>query len=170
MKFPIKRPLAGVAVVAFGMALSAAAFAEGTLATADQAFVAKVSQGGMFEVASSKVAAEKAQAQDVKDLASAEVHDHELVGAKLDSITSAAGVTLPTTLNADFQTRLDHLNSLSGKAFDDDYTTEMKRIHDIDGAAFATEAKTAKSAELKAFAAETVLIVHRHIGALHPNA
>ena len=156
--------------LAFSITLSAAAFADGSLAPVDQSFVAKVSQGGMFEVESSKVAAEKAQAQDVKDLASAEVHDHELVGAKLKSITSAAGVDLPTALNADFKARLDHLNTLSGKAFDDEYTSQMKRIHDIDGAAFAAEARAAKSADLKAFAAETVLIVHRHIGALHPKA
>jgi putative membrane protein len=43
----------------------------------------------------------------------------------------------------------------------------MKTIHALDGAAFAREAKTGKNADLKAFAAETELIVKRHIGALH---
>jgi putative membrane protein len=40
----------------------------------------------------------------------------------------------------------------------------MKRIHAIDGAAFAKEAKTAQNADLKAFAAETAGIVKMHIG------
>jgi putative membrane protein len=43
----------------------------------------------------------------------------------------------------------------------------MSRIHALDGAAFAKESRTGQNADLKSFAAETVLIVKRHIGALH---
>jgi putative membrane protein len=137
------------------------------LSKGDQAFVAKVSQGGMFEVAASKVAEDKASAQDVKDQANTEVHDHELVGSKLKSIASANGDDFSTDLNADFTARVAKLNALSGKAFDNAYIAEMKTIHALDGAAFAKEAKTGQNADLKAFAAETVLIVKRHIGALN---
>jgi len=138
-----------------------------TLSKGDQAFVAKVSQGGMFEVAASKVAEDKAQAQDVKDQANTEVHDHELVGSKLKSIASSNGDDFPTDLNADFTARVAKLDALSGKAFDDAYIADMKTIHAADGAAFAKEAQVAKNPDLKAFAAETSLIVKRHIGALH---
>ncbi|WP_458070182.1 DUF4142 domain-containing protein [Rhodanobacter sp. BL-MT-08] len=153
---------------AVGVTTSAMAFADTpTLSKGDQAFVAKVSQGGMFEVAASKVAEGKASAQDVKDQAHTEVHDHELVGSKLKSIASSNGDDFSTDLNADFTARVAKLNALSGKAFDDAYIAEMKTIHALDGAAFAQEAKTGQNADLKAFAAETVLIVKRHIGALH---
>jgi putative membrane protein len=159
--------LAGVAF-ALGMTASATVLADApTLSKGDQAFVAKVSQGGMFEVAASKVAEDKASAQDVKDQANTEVHDHELVGSKLKSIASSNGDDFSTDLNADFTARVAKLNALSGKAFDDAYIAEMKTIHALDGAAFAREAKTGKNADLKAFAAETELIVKRHIGALH---
>jgi len=159
--------LAGV-TLALGVSLSTAALADTpALSKGDQAFVAKVSQGGMFEVAASKVAEDKASAQDVKDQANTEVHDHELVGSKLKSIASSNGDDFPTDLNADFTARVAKLNALSGKAFDDAYIGEMKTIHALDGAAFAQEAKTGQNADLKAFAAETVLIVKRHIGALH---
>ena len=57
---------------------------------ADRAFVGKVSQGGMYEVEASKVAEARAVAQDVKDLATTEVHDHMLVGAKLKKISGAS--------------------------------------------------------------------------------
>jgi putative membrane protein len=143
------------------------AFAASSLSSSDLAFVQKVSQGGMFEVAASKVAVEKAQAQDVKDQANTEVHDHELVGQKLRSIASANGVDLPTPLNADFQKRVDRLSGLSGAAFDQAYLQERGKIHALDGAAFAQEAKTGQNADLRAFGAETVRIVERHIGALH---
>jgi putative membrane protein len=115
------------------------------LSKGDQAFVAKVSQGGMFEVAASKVAEDKASAQDVKDQANTEVHDHELVGSKLKSIASANGDDFSTDLNADFTARVAKLNALSGKAFDNAYIAEMKTIHALDGAAFAKEAKTGKT-------------------------
>jgi putative membrane protein len=159
------------ATLVIGLSASSIAFADtAALSKGDQAFVAKVSQGGMFEVAASKVAEDKAQAQDVKDQANTEVHDHELVGSKLKSIASSNGDDFPTDLNADFTARVAKLNALSGKAFDNAYIAEMKTIHAKDGAAFANEAKTGQNAELKAFAAETSLIVKLHIGALNAVA
>jgi putative membrane protein len=43
----------------------------------------------------------------------------------------------------------------------------MGKIHALDSAAFTQEAKTGQNVDLKAFAAKTVRIVERHIGALH---
>jgi putative membrane protein len=43
----------------------------------------------------------------------------------------------------------------------------MGAIHQADGAAFAEEAKAGHNPALRAFAAETVLIVKRHLGSLH---
>jgi putative membrane protein len=148
---------------------SAALHAADTASAADKAFVAKVSQGGMYEVEASKLAEDKAYAQDVKDLASMEYHDHKLVGAKLINITTSLGIHVDSSLNPQFQKRLDTLKGLSGAAFDQAYLSEMIKVHDIDGGLFAQEAKTGGSSALKAFAAETVKIVDRHIGALHPK-
>ena len=141
--------------------------ADADLSAADRSFIAKVSQGGMFEVEAGKVASQKAARQDITDIGFTEVHDHELVGAKLRSIAGASGVQLGTALNAAFQKRLDRLNSLSGKDFDNAFIQEMDAIHAADGAAFAAEAKSGHNPALRAFAAETVLIVDRHLGALH---
>ena len=137
-----------------------------TASAADHAFIMKVSQGGMYEVEASKVANEKAREQNVIDVSLYEVHDHELVGAQLTSIASSLGISFPTTLNPMFQARLDRLKSLSGRAFDDAYIKEMEAIHAVDVQAFANEAKYGQNSALRAFAAETVIIVRRHIGAL----
>jgi putative membrane protein len=145
---------------------SAAVFAAGGT-PADQAFVAKVSQGGMYEVQASKVATTKGSTQDVRDFAEAEVHDHKLVGEKLGQITKAQGMDFPTKLNGEFSAKLDHLKSLSGGAFDQAYMSDMATIHDADGAAFAAEATGGGSDAFKSFAAETHVIVLRHIGAIH---
>jgi putative membrane protein len=138
--------------------------AEPELSAADRTFVAKVSQGGMFEVEASKVAERKAVEQDVVDVGFTEVHDHLLVGAKLKSTAASLGIAFPSELNAAFTKRLDRLKALSGRAFDDAYIMEMDSIH---ATAFAAEAANGTNPALKAFAAETVLIVKRHIGALH---
>jgi putative membrane protein len=134
---------------------------------ADKAFVAKVSQGGRYEVEASRLALRKASAQDVKDLAYSEVHDHELVNQKLKSISAAKGVPIAPTLNAELQQKLDHLKTLSGTDFDTAYISEMAVIHDKDQKLFAQEAGDGGATAYKSFAAETDLIVKRHIGALH---
>jgi putative membrane protein len=121
----------------------------------------------MYEVEASKVASEKAARQDIIDIGFTEVHDHQLVGAKLLSIAASIGIPVDTKLNADFTARLERLRGLSGKAFDNAYIEEMDAIHEADGAAFAKEAELGSHPALRAFAAETVLIVRRHQGSLH---
>ena len=92
-----------------------------------------------------------------------------MVGAKLKSIAEAAGIDMPSALNAEFQKKLDALGALHGAAFDSSWVKAMADIHDKDGAAFAKEASAGTNADLKAFAAETHKIVERHLGALHAN-
>ena len=134
------------------------------VSAADRAFVAKVSQGGMFEVALGQLASSQASDQDVKDQGATEAHDHMLVGAKLKSIAADAGITFSDTLNAQFQSELDGIKAKSGDAFDAAYLRAMTVIHDKDGAAFAAEAKNGMDPKMRAFAAETHRIVLRHLG------
>jgi putative membrane protein len=132
----------------------------------DTTFVGKVSQGGAYEVAASQYAVLHAQAQDVKDLASTEVHDHTLVGNKLKKTSAEAGISIAPTLNPEFQQRLAKLKSAGPADFDAAYLTDMKAIHDKDEKLFAQEASEGTGA-FKPFAAETDRIVKRHIGALN---
>jgi putative membrane protein len=154
-------PLTAVFVGTLGFAHAAEA-----VSAADRAFIAKVSQGGMFEVKAGGVGATQGSTQDIKDQGATEAHDHDLVGAKLTSIANSAGVQFPTTLNAQFQKELDDLTALSGTAFDAAYLKDMEDIHAKDGAAFAKEAAGGTNPDLRSFAAETHRIVVRHIGEL----
>jgi putative membrane protein len=141
--------------------------AMGAPSPVDQAFAAKVSQGGMFEVEAGKLAETSAQAQDVKDFAVMEVHDHTLVGDNLKANSDRTGVTFPAKLNPEFQGKLDRLKTLKGHAFDVAYMTDMADLHPKDGAAFAKEATSSPDPGFRHFAGETHLIVLRHIGAIH---
>ena len=140
--------------------------ADDTVSPADRSFVAMVSQGGEFEVEAGQLAADQGSTQDIKDQGATEARDHKLVGDKLKSIASSAGLPVVASLNSEFQQKLDGLKSLSGAAFDTAYLKEMEEIHAKDGAAFSKEAVTGTNQGLREFASETHRIVVRHIGEL----
>ncbi len=143
-----------------------AAWAADAVSAADRAFVAKVSQGGLFEVRLGEVAEDQGHAQDIKDQGYTEAHDHKLVGDRLKSIASDAGLDVGDSLDPMFQSQLHALKQLSGTAFDVAYLKAMKAIHAKDGAAFAAEAKGGTDPKLREFAAQTHRIVQSHIGEL----
>ena len=158
---PLNAVVLGLAAASMiGISGSAAATA------ADQAFVAKVSQGGMFEVQAGRLAADKGSTQDVRDFGVMEAHDHALVGDKLKANAGAEKISVSSQPNAEFSGKLDHLKALSGPAFDQAYLSEMATLHAADGAAFAKVARTGETAGMRAFGAETHRIVQRHIGAI----
>ena len=96
----------------FSASLSAADMTSPT----DSAFVGKVCQGGMYEVEASKIAEQKATAQDVKDLAIMEIHDHDLVNRELRKIAASEGTEVSL-----------QLKSNSGTAFDTRMVKEFMR-------------------------------------------
>jgi len=151
---------------ALTLSSATAADAPSSFSDIDRTFVAKVSQGGMYEVELGKLAQTMATAQDVKDSANTEAHDHQLVGDKLKSIVEANGMAFPQELNPDFHARLERLRATPSDQFDGAYIEDMEKIHKADGAAFAKEADSGKNPDLRAFAAETHRIVQRHLGEL----
>ena len=152
--------------ILFGIFAAARGHAAEPFSEPDKAFVAKVSQGGMYEVELGKLAETKATPQALKDQANTEVHDHHLVGGRLKSILEGNGMAFPKALNAEFRARLEKMRALPADKFDAAYVEDMKKIHEADGAAFAKEAKEGTNTDLKAFAAETYRIVQRHLGEL----
>jgi len=162
----LKQRLSALLITVAAGALPLAAHAADNVSAADKAFVAMVSQGGMFEVKLGQLAAEQGGTQDIKDQGTTEAHDHQLVGDKLSAIAKAAGLPIADSLNPEFQKKLDDLKALSGSAFDKAYLSAMVDIHHKDGAAFAQEAKSGANPDLRAFAAETHRIVVRHLGEL----
>ena len=163
MKF---QTLTSASAVLIALAISPALFAAEPASSADKTFVGNVSQGGAYEVEASKYAVLHATMPDVKDLAIAEVHDHEGVGNNLKKIAAATDIPVAPTLNAEFQQRLAKLKSVSASDFDAAYIADMKSIHDKDERLFAKEANEGSS-NFKTFAHQTDLIVKRHIGALN---
>jgi putative membrane protein len=133
---------------------------------ADRDFVAKVSQGGMYEVEAGKVAAARGTTPVVRNFGVLEAHDHEGVGANLKRISGAAGVTFSSTLNPEFSARLAKLKAVSAEQFDAYYWDDMKQIHNKDHGLFVQETNQG-SASYHQFAHETAVLVAAHLGWLN---
>ncbi len=161
-----KRFLAAWTIFGVSCACAPGVSALAPASAADKIFVGKVSQGGMYEVIASQYAQQKAAAPDVKDLAAAEVHDHQGVNRRLKVIAVQSGLSVAPALNAEFRQRLAALKSVPAAEFDAAYVADMQKIHNKDEKLFAQEAVDG-SDSFRSFAHQTDNIVKRHIGALH---
>lgn len=64
------------------------------LSSADQALMLEVAKGGMMQLETSKIAVQKAQNEEVRQIAQAEVDEQTTLSAKLKEIATAKSVTL----------------------------------------------------------------------------
>ena len=133
---------------------------------ADQAFVGKVSQGGLYEVEAGKVAALRGTVPVIKNFGVLESHDHEGVNSNLKHIAGATGVSITPGLNAEFTERLAKLKSVPSAQFDAYYLADMKQIHTKDEGLFVQEAKEG-SKPYQDFAHQTAILVNAHLGWLN---
>ena len=133
---------------------------------ADQAFVAKVSQGGLYEVEAGKVAATQGMTPVVKNFGVLESHDHEGVNSRLKRIAGITGVSIAPGLNAELSQRLAKLKAVPAAQFDAYYVADMKQIHNKDEGLFVQESKEG-SAPYKDFAHQTAVLVNAHLGWLN---
>src|SRR5436190_5687346 len=108
--------------------------------SADQRFVMEAAQGGMAEVELGQLAAQKAASDDVKKFGQRMVDDHTKANDQLKQVASQKSITLPTDIGAKNKAVKDHLEKLSGAAFDKAYMTHMVQDHKKDVAEFQKEA------------------------------
>ena len=132
------------------------------LAAADKAFVMEAAQGGMAEVELGRLATEKASNADVKQFGQRMVDDHGKANDELKGLAAQKKVTLSTELDAKHKETRDRLSKLSGDAFDKAYMADMVADHNKDVAAFARVSKTAKDADLKAWAGKALPTLQEH--------
>jgi putative membrane protein len=133
---------------------------------ADRGFVAKVSQGGLYEVEAGKVAAMRGTVPVVKDFGLLESQDHEGVNSGLKHIAGMTGVTITPGLNAEFSQRLAKLKAVPAAQFDSYYVEDMKQIHTNDEGLFVQESQDGSPA-YKLFAHDTAVLVKAHLGWLN---
>jgi putative membrane protein len=168
------RLLTTTAVVAVGLLAASAVFAQtgqpghaaatsakDALDQEDKTFIGEAAIGGMAEVELSKIAQKSANA-DVKRFAERMIEDHTKANDQLTSIATGLGVDLPKTLDSEHERLRQKLQTLHGKAFDDQYMRDMVEDHNKAVKLFQQEERSGHNTELKQFAQRTLPTLEEH--------
>jgi putative membrane protein len=129
----------------------------------DKKFAEKAYVGSMAEIELGQLAAQKGNAEDVKQFGEKMVTDHTTLNDQLKPIAEQLGVTLPTELPRKEQALKNKLQSQSGEQFDQTYIKAMVKDHNKDLHAFRREAQKGHDPQLKDFASNGATVVQEHL-------
>ena len=143
-------------------ALLAAPVALAAVSSADRSFLQHESQGASYELALAQLAAQKATRDDVKSYAQEVIADHDQANAALTQLAQSKGVSLPTGMSSDDQTRLAGLKNLQGQDFDRSFVREAVRVNAEDKRDFSKEAKATHDPEIRAYVKQFSAMDRKH--------
>jgi putative membrane protein len=148
-----------VTAIAMALGLSGLqAFAQNST----QDFVNKVAISDMFEIRSSKLAAQKGNAE-VKSFAQRMIKDHTKTTEELKGMVGKAKAKLPTAMDADHQKKLAQLEKASGNEFNTAYASLQIQAHEEAVKLFEGYSNSGDDAQLKAWAAKTLPALKEHL-------
>ena len=130
-----------------------------------QEFVDKAAKSDAFEIASAKLAKDKAASADLKSFAAMMIEDHTGSTAKIKKAAAAASpaVTPNPELTADQQGKIAKLDKLSGADFDKEYAAQQVDAHETALSLMKDYAEKGDAAPLKAAAGEIQPKVETHL-------
>jgi putative membrane protein len=129
----------------------------------DQQFVDFAGQTDMMEANLGQLAENQASAQGVKDYAQMLVTDHTNDYTQLSTVGGKANLIVPKGLDVAHDKMIAPFSKLKGAAFDHRYIQEMIAGHTKAIAVYTKEAADAQSADLKAYASETLPTLQKHL-------
>jgi putative membrane protein len=129
----------------------------------DTTFIKHAVDGGMAEVELAQAGAQKAQNEQVKQLAQRIQADHTKANQELKQLAQRVGVTVPTEVDRKHRKMIDDLQSKSGAEFDKAFTEHMIKDHKKDIKQFEKAARDAENPEVKAFAERTLPTLREHL-------
>ena len=129
---------------------------------ADRDFMRAAAGAGLYEVAVSRLAAERATQPKVREFAEKMVSDHTDANQELAALAKARGVQLPQEIPESKQKVIDSLKKSSN--FDEDYVkTVGLEDHKADIALFDKAHRASKDEELKTWVGEKLPILETHL-------
>ncbi len=129
----------------------------------DAAAMKKLAGANLAEVEAGKLAASKAQSEDVKKFGQQMADDHEQMLEDLKKLADARGVKLPEQAPAKERAKMKALEKLSPAQFDKRYMSEMVKDHQKDVKETADIANKAKDPELKAAVEDANAKIRDHL-------
>lgn len=126
-----------------------------------QQFANTAAASDAYEIASSRLATDKAESAEVKTFATTMVRDH---GKSTADLKAAAGSLTPDpAMNAEQKANVAELQGLNGAAFDAAYSRQQLAAHQKTLAALQGYAASGDNAGLKTFASNTAPVVQGHL-------
>jgi putative membrane protein len=135
---------------------------EAALEPGDQFFLRQASKGGLLEVRLAELAAERAVAPVIQDMATKLLEDHRRANERLKAFAARQQLALPTELGK-HQVDVDRLAQLSGPDFGKAYLKEMIEHHEQAVATFQRQAEEGADPHIRAWAAELVTTLREHL-------
>lgn len=131
--------------------------------TEDADFAVMAANAGMTEIEASKLALSTSSNANVKKYAQMIVDEHTAAGAKLSTLAASKNISVPTVLSTDSQDKINDLGKKTGKDFDKAYIDMMVSDHKDVVDAFQKENTNTTDGDLKAFTAETIPVLQKHL-------
>lgn len=127
-------------------------------------FVTEAASSDMFEIESSKLAAERADPA-TKTFAQQMITDHTKTSMEMKQMVDAGKVkaTIPTAMTSNYQSMLDNLKGLQGDDFNKQYHSYQEDVHEDAVDLFKRYGAEGENAELKAWAAKTTPALEHHL-------
>jgi putative membrane protein len=133
-----------------------------TLSRSDADFLVEAASGGNLEVQLGHMVENKSTSEQVRAFGSMMIKDHEEGREKLKRLAIAKNVILPDSISAAQQKSKDKLQK-ENKDFDRAYINLMVDDHKKDIREFQKAAKDASDSEVKAFAADHLAMLYKHL-------
>ncbi len=129
-------------------------------------FVQMTAMSDMFEMESSKLAAQKAQDSDTKQFAQRMMQDHGKTTQELKSLMQSAnisGAQIPTQLDQKHQSMIQQLQQASGQQFDQLYERQQVQAHQEAVMLFQSYAQNGDNQQLRQFAQKSLPTLQEHL-------
>ena len=129
---------------------------------ADALFVLDAAKGNLFEVEFARLAGQKAQDPQVKELAQMIQKDHQQANEQLKPIAQKMQLELPTSLPSDKQKMLSVYQAMSVQDFETCFILENKAAHAKQITSFADHQKSVKDEGLRGYVSATLPKLQQH--------
>jgi putative membrane protein len=133
---------------------------------ATSSFLVDAANGGMAEVALSRLAAEKSSNAAVKNFARMMITDHTAANDQVKTLAAQKNVTLPADVSEENRKTADDLMKKTGKDFDKDYVDIMQKDHEKTVKMFENAASNIKDADVISFANNTLPKLRAHLDSI----
>ncbi|MFO1501402.1 MAG: DUF4142 domain-containing protein [Verrucomicrobiota bacterium] len=151
------------AMAAWGAMTAMAADANTRAEKKDAAFIKEAAHGGKMEVMVGKLAVEKGQDAQVKQLGQRLQDDHSKANEELMQIAQKRGVVLTEDDSRKDEKAMTKLHDKTGAAFDQAFVENALTDHEKDIQKFQRASQEVNDAELKGFIEKTLPVLRQHL-------